>query len=646
MSRDIRDNTGQFVIAVVVFLVCTSAVGAAVISGGTLTTGATLQTESGLAVQFGFDTGLDGNPFSDSRTLVRDGGTVSATSTGDGFLRIDSWGESGSTKVSNISVTGTTANVDPDTATRIGIAGTANSIEWENISVDDTATDLTVNVPTGEAADVALYNLDSSQSYRAVDGSGTVVARAKSDNSGTATFELEQGGYSVYIEPYEDSLPTVENLDPDGDVVSGTVDLSADVDDDSLPGDTVNVTFRVDGSTVHDTSITSAGEVNYTLTMGEVPGPGSHDWSVTAKDELGNEYTASSTFGIPDNITLRNLSNPDEIVLTGEVTIYAGDRSYNRSTTDGNISMDNISANVPLVIEVNASGYRERTTVLPSLVQQQDVYLLNQSVPAVTTRFTLDDASGEFPSESILYIERPLTQNGTNKYRVVAADEFGVEGVTAVLEKGQRYQLRIQSPDGQVVVLGKYSADLEQTVPLRPDSPAVSLEDAQTLQYNATATDDSLDIYWVDPGTTDSLTVSVYARFNSSEYLRAPQTYYSVDSLSISEDLGGNGLDKGYIVLFEGQRNGESFRIPVAIGPDQVSIVPVDLDPMWLQIPGVGLILVVGGTFSRLNVGVGVVVTSLFGGVLWYVGFLPGVASSAAVALAITFGVVYAMVVQ
>jgi len=47
------------------------------------------------------------------------------------------------------------------------------------------------------------------------------------------------------------------------------------------------------------------------------------------------------------------------------------------------------------------------------------------------------------------------------------------------------------------------------------------------------------------------------------------------------------------------------------------------------------LILLVAGIFSSLNAGVGILVTALFGGVLWFFGLMSGLASGGAVGLGI-----------
>jgi len=195
--------------------------------------------------------------------------------------------------------------------------------------------------------------------------------------------------------------------------------------------------------------------------------------------------------------------------------------------------------------------------------------------------------------------------------------------------------------------MGKYTADIREEVPLRPQSPTVQLEGENLVAYNASVEGSDLRIEYLDPtGQTDVLTVSVVSQFNDSEYLLESQTYYGTNELVVSEPVGEDGLDDSYIVLLEGQRDGESFTARIPIGPDQIVLVPSGLSQVWIQIAGIGSLLLVGGVFSRLNAGVGAVATSLLGGIWWYIGLLSGVATWASVALAITFSVLYAMVTR
>lgn len=629
------------------FVVLLVATPLAMAASGLFTSGSTFKTDSGLSVQVQQDQSLSGNPFADSQTFDGDGGTVSATSTGEGFLAVQNWGASGDTVISDVNVTGTTAVVNPDLSDKLGVSGSADSVSWDSYAADDGTADFSATVPVGSTASITLYGLSPSTQYRIVDAGGNVVDRTKSTSNGDATFEVSEGSYTLSVEEYDDPIPTVKNLQPDGGVVTAPIELRADVDDNSLPGSNVNVTFRLNGDIVHETTVTSAGQVNYTLTSAEMPAAGEHDWSVTAEDELGGQQTASASFGVAGNMTVRNVSNPSETIPNATATVYTDETTITiDADSNGNISLEALDARGPYVVVIEAPDYHERTTVIDNVATVGDAFLIPNSTATVLNRFTIEDPSGVFGSNTRIYLERPLTVNGTTSYHVVAADEAGVEGFSATLEEGERYRIRIVSGDGDVAQMGSYVADVSESVPLRPDTPAVTIDEGDTLAYSANVTDDGqLKIQYHDPeNETEVLTIYAVNRFNESDYLYKPQTFYDTNSLSLSEPVGE--LSDSYIVIIEGQRDGESFTIRQPIGPDQITVLPPEFSLVWAQGIGGLLILLVGGVFSRENLGAGVVVTSLFGGVLWYIGFMSGLATWASVTVAITFSVLYAMVSQ
>lgn len=606
----------------------------------------TLQTNSGVAVTSDDHGGglATSNPFPDNQTVdyVSQNGNVTVSANSSASLFLSSI--TGPTTVTNLTAVGTNVTLQPETSDTLTVAGEAASVSWDTVAVDDGSSDVTIQVDNGEQVNVTVDGLVPGENYRATDGS-TILDTTTADGSGSATFEFDTNATAT-LETYENSVPTVSDLSPDGDVVSDPITVSADIDDDSLPTENVTVTFRLDGSVVQTTEIDSAGRVQYTLTQSELPGAGSTDWSVTATDSLGGEATEAASFGIASNITVRNVSAPTQTISGAEVTIYGPDRTYDRtSDANGNISLAGLPGGVQLFALINQTDYYSRTVPIGSVVQAGDAYLIPQNESVVLDRFTLEDATGDFSQDSVVYIERPINQSGTPRYKTVAGDEFGVEGFTATLKQDQRYRIRIVAPNGNVAQMGSFTASTSETVPLRPQRPTVNLSANQTPAFNATVDGTDLDIQFVDAeDETDVATVYVVNRFNDSDYLVQPTTYYGASELSISEPIGQDGLQDSYVVVVEGQRDGESFRLQQPVGPDQISIVPAGLDLVWIQIPAIGIIMLVGGLFSRLNVGAGAVVTSLLGGVLWYFGLMQGVASWALMAMAITFAVLYGMV--
>jgi hypothetical protein len=116
--------------------------------------------------------------------------------------------------------------------------------------------------------------------------------------------------------------------------------------------------------------------------------------------------------------------------------------------------------------------------------------------------------------------------------------------------------------------------------------------------------------------------------------LRSKQTYTGANSLSASYPIGQLN-QTAYVYLNATRSDADNLAVKKPIGPQQQDISPGGLDSVWLQIGGGVMLLLVGGLFSQLNVAAGAVITSLFAGVLWYLGLLSGLASGAAIALAI-----------
>jgi len=643
--RDWADDVDrqQVIVALLALLVVGAPVAYA--ATGIFTAGSTFKTDSGLSIKTQQDQSLTGNPFTDAYTFDGDGGTVVAQGAGDGYVEVAQWqgDNSAKTDVQEINLTTTGAVFKPDNGDQLGIQGNASRVVWDTIAADDGLNDVIVQGTNGPVT-LTIYDVEPDQPYQLVGDSG-VVDRSVAGSDGSVEFSVQSGQYN--LESFDNELPSLTNLEPDGDIVTDSVTLAADVDDDTLPQDNVTVTFRVNGDVVHTTTISSAQRVNYTLTQSELPGTGRHSWSVTAEDFLGAESTSSSDFAIPGEIVVRNVSNSSERIPGVNATVYTENSQITlTSDADGVIPLDTLPGGEALVMELKKDGWKDRTTVIPSVIQANDAYLMPENnTSTVQNRFTINDPSGEFGSDSIVYISQPIEQNNTTDWRTVSADQFGVEGFTATLEQGQRYRIRIVSASGEVAQMGKFTAEQTEEIPLRPQSPAVELQDGPSIGYSANVTAGDLHIEYYDPqNKTDVLTVYAVSRFNDSKLLFGPETFYGTNSLVIDEPVGE--LDDSYVVIMEVQRDGVSSTIRVPIGPDQISLLPGGLSDVWVQIGAVGMLLMVGGVFSRLNAGAGAIITSTLGGIFWYLGLLSGVATWASVAIAITFSVLYAMVIQ
>lgn len=570
----------------------------------------------------------------------------------------------------------------------IGFSANNSGVYFDNARISDladkkaTGTYISQNYSVEQVADgwanLTLENANAEVTWQGSNGGGwTDVATATYSSSGNRTIDLSGSNYDTWrvnVTFNRESGSTTATLHDEGIRVQSrtpifdetgasptsaistqTPTLSIPVEDADFPtvqGDSVTVEFFVRGptagtfSSAGTDSLTSNGTASTSYTTSDA---GTYDWYAQATDSYGNVETSSTlAFGSPGYLNIYNESDPDQrITESANVTFY-GSKEFVRSnlTSDGTVFLGGLPINQTYIVEVKTDTYVTRTVYMAEPTKNSSVYVLPENASHVPIEYQLEDASGNFGPSSQLYIERPLNISGSTRWVTITSDEFGADGINVDLESAQRYRLRISN--GQLTVqMGSYVAPnvTGEVVTLRPDAPAVNLSGADSVQYNASVESGTLNIRYVDPeAKTGTVTITVVNRFNDSDVIYGPTTYIKQQSISITEPVGT--LNEPYVVEFNGTRDGQAFESRVLLGADQENIVPVGLSLVWIQAFGIGLILLVGGIFSELNVGVGIVVTSLFAGILWYIGLLQGVASWAAVAVAITFSVVYGLVIN
>jgi hypothetical protein len=142
---------------------------------------------------------------------------------------------------------------------------------------------------------------------------------------------------------------------------------------------------------------------------------------------------------------------------------------------------------------------------------------------------------------------------------------------------------------------------------------------------------------------TKSVAVRIYNRSNESQVL-VDQTFTPTNgtfgNLTVTELVVGEAnASADWTVEYSAVRNrtieGE---ITVSARNDTLGI---PLSSGLQQIIGVGMIIIVGGLFSRRNAAVGAIVVPALAGTLFLVGALSGIVTGAAVAFALTLGVAY-----
>jgi len=467
----------------------------------------------------------------------------------------------------------------------------------------------------------------------------TVVSASREQFERTVSIHDEGVTFTSSSPSLSDPTP------PDGATDVGGTDLSinaTDADFGLAQSDIVTVAVSNQNGQVAQKQTNTNG----TLTFDYTALAGANNITYTATDEYGNRDTLTANFSTGATLTFVNESAPSQIVqqdIEVSVDLLGQNQTLERSTTTGRINLGGVPLNAPIIVDVETnSTYADRVIYLQSLREQRRVYLLNESaINTTTTRFDLSDPTGQFGSDSIFFVQKSINVSGSTEFRTVHADRFGVEGVTVTLEEDARYRTKIRNVNGETQDTGPYRADASETVTVRPGTPSLALSPGNgSWAADATLDNQTLEFrYRDDQQATDRLDIYVYEKGNPSNILGTNRTYFNLGNVSGTYALTANQSNTTWVVAFDIDRGDESYLRTVEVG-NRPDLVP-SLDPVWRLIIGVSMLFVSAGAYSLGNAAVGGVTLSLTGGVVWWLGFLPGATAGAAVVFALLISIAY-----
>jgi hypothetical protein len=658
----------RFVIAIIALIVVMQVPMALALTNTTpVSGGVPVQTPSGFTatVDFGQNAavGFGSSQLFRSNSKInvssQNNGGVVVTSSNPGSVDIGQ--VTGSrTVLTSVNVTQTTATINPSDKSAVELSGAVDAFSY---AASHTADDGSADFRLGTSGQATIVVRDSglapNSEFNLIGTSGEPVTGSVSvDGSGDATISVS-GSESVRdVNVISDAAaPTLTDFTPSGAVSGPTVDFSVNVSDSDLQSnarnDSVTVEISTGGTTLTTDTLTRGGEI----TASTAPSAsGEIDVQATATDDFGETTTAVTTIETPDELVIRNQSAPNQLVnnTTSNVSVeFIGQDSgqvFTRTTSTGRIDMTGLPVDEPFIVRVEAPGFATTRVQLQSLLSQSEVFLLPTSAQNVEIRFDLNDNTGQFPAKTTtIAIEQILQQNGTTEYKRVAADEFGAsQSRTFTLEQGSRFRVRIRNQDGEVRELGSITAGRSKTVPLDVGELQFGVSDKGLeegrYQANATRTNNTLTFVYQDPASeTDSIEVQFVQSDNQSVVV-ATSSAGQTDSFKFSHQLQGDAQNESYIALFEVSRNGAVREGSRPFGAQQFELGS-GLDTGWKQIFGVGMLIVVGALFSVANARIGALVVPGMAGVLFYAGWLSGVASGGAVVIALALGVGYNLAV-
>jgi hypothetical protein len=644
MSVSRRRLRIAFVIGIVMAVVAAPVVGQ-VLSGLIATSGTIpMQTNSGVTVNVAGASDMAGSdfPYDNTVDVNTDQGNITVSGNDPANVSIAASDITGDfTNTTNLDVANTTT-LNPEDKEKITVEGQTTELAWSDYAPDDGSTDVVISGPDGTSSTVYLYNLPASTTISLVNKStGATVAVADTNSNGRASFDIDHSTQNLVLQENDQSaIPEQSNPSPTGNLDTEPSQLSIDVDDDDFPSDNVTVTIDLDGSQIHQETITSASTVAASIPSSGKTG-GSHSWTVNTTDKYGNERIEQYNYAVPDTLYIRNETNAFELVddpVNVSITaIGSDDQTIVEKTTDtGTVDLTGLPISQPIVVELKPSqNYTDRVIYFREgeIYEQQDAYLLNTTYTTIESRFVLNDPTGSFDEQSVLYVSKAINQSGTLAFRTIHADKFGVEGVTVTLQSDERYRVKVVAQDGTAQDLGPYRSDASETVEVSPSAPGVEY-DVQNKNWGYGATLDNRTLSWSyydNTNETDSLTIYIHERNNESNQLVANETYLNLGNASGQYILTENESEKTWTVNFIVDRGGEEKTYAEHVY-NQLSLFG-NMDDGWKNVFAAGILILFAGSLSVLNVGVGAVVFGIASGILWFIGMLSGVTTGAAVVI-------------
>lgn len=380
----------------------------------------------------------------------------------------------------------------------------------------------------------------------------------------------------------ENHLPELSDPDPTGNefINEAPIELSVNVTDedfDTAQGDTVTVEFFDGDDTLLDTdTLTSNGTATGTF---DNPVGGENHWYATATDSHGatdrSPVSGNHTFETVGELEIRDENDPSELIDTDEINVTVrffeqdgsiDDRIFEREATGGTADMAGLPVDEELLVQTSAEGWHDRSILIDSLMEQSQIFLLNEEDLAIANTFILNDHSGQYQLEStVLDIQGPIDidEDGEAEWMTVSADYFGgVNRVPVMLSDGERYRLVIRSDAGDTRILGDYVAQDPGDVTLEIGTitfPADASEEQWYYTTHVDAEDREFFFAFEDPdGITEDLSLTVYDRENESNVLIDVEESGPFGEFVYQESISAAEADTTWVVEWEATRNGET----------------------------------------------------------------------------------------
>ncbi|MDR9381147.1 MAG: hypothetical protein RI560_05670 [Natronomonas sp.] len=489
-----------------------------------------------------------------------------------------------------------------------------------------TSGNVTLSSPGAAEATVSDQTFDgTAMSVLSMDATQNAITASRSDGINTMTFD---GGATNVI---------MHDVTLD----DGNVDLTL------VAGSTTNVTVQG----VPDVDGIQAVDQNGNVVAGDTD----TDGGVAELTFEAGTYDLRLQDG-PSTLEIRAIDTQELVTqdsqgnaINVEVEFFGNEGAVEqRNTTTGVIDMTGLPADERFSVTVDAGdAYVQRQIIIPSLLEQQTAFLLNQSVTVETVepRFTLSDPSNQFDEEnSEIIFERPIDRGNGTEFFAVAGDRVGINGYDAILERDQRYRVIVRDPQsGQERRVGEFTPTQSEQITLEvEDIEFNSVSEVDGLEWTARYVEkesnpDEIEFIFRDEFETQSLTWQIYERGNKSNVLASGSASGNVTA---TETVPPSGEDTVWVVEWDSTRaNGDVLNATRPVSTDRLPVGPASFPDQWQIIVSMLVLFGVAGLFGAANPGIGGIAVSATGGMLWMIGWLPDGTGGLMVVLALFISV-------
>jgi len=389
---------------------------------------------------------------------------------------------------------------------------------------------------------------------------------------------------------------------------------------------------------------------------------GTNVYTVNVSDTFGNQITSGTrTFEVPSDLTLRDANNASDIIddpnVTATVRFFeeGGERVFPRTPTNGVVDMSGLPVDQDFIVGVrdDSNTYVSRLTLIPTIFEQQDVYLIETTESTAIVRISVEDRTGLFSNEGTrIRISRAINTTDSppneEEYVIVAGDVIGGQlTFETELQQDVRYRVSIENGQGDVRQLGRFTARVDQLVELTVTGLNVGFDDSDTgvqIQTSGEIVNDTTKTFQFTMLDLSEKTTNIEVKLveigNKTNVVDEGSTAGPVGSFQFTRTVTGDNADKEWIFQYSYDRDGETVTGEVIPGQDSFPLL-TDLDDGWATIFGVGLIIVIGGLFSVANVKVGVIVIPAIAAFLFITGILSTAMTGLSIGIAFALGIGY-----